>query len=93
MPEVLYGFNRLYITKPSKDVLLEFSPIEALSLSAYAKQNYLYKQNKESSDQQPPAKSLNLNMTKDEVPLNQIDIIPEKIEVKDSHIWKKKDMS
>jgi hypothetical protein len=43
MPEVFYGFNHLYVVRPSKDILLEFSPIEALSLSAFAKQQALYK--------------------------------------------------
>ena len=43
MPEVFYGFNRLYITNKSKDILLEFAPIEALSLSSFAKREALYK--------------------------------------------------
>jgi hypothetical protein len=38
MPEVFYGFNHLYIANPQKDVLLEFSPVPALSLSAFAAQ-------------------------------------------------------
>ena len=37
MPEVFYGFNRLYVTNPAKNVLLEFAPVEALSLSSFAK--------------------------------------------------------
>lgn len=35
MPEVFYGYNHLYITNPQKDLLLEFSPIDALRLSAF----------------------------------------------------------
>jgi hypothetical protein len=38
MPEVFYGFNHLYIINPTKDILLEFSSVDALSLSAFAKQ-------------------------------------------------------
>jgi hypothetical protein len=38
MPEVFYGFNHLYIANPLRDLLLEFSPVDALSLSAFAKQ-------------------------------------------------------
>jgi len=41
MPEVFYGFNRLYITLPVKDILLEFAPVEALSLASYAKREAL----------------------------------------------------
>lgn len=37
MPEVFYGFNRLYIANSAKDILLEFAPIEALSLAAFVK--------------------------------------------------------
>lgn len=36
--------------------------------------------------------ALSLDESSD-IKLNQIDLIPQKIEVKDSHIWKKKDMS
>lgn len=43
MPEVFYGFNRLYVTNPAKDVLLEFAPIEALSLSSFVKREVLKK--------------------------------------------------
>jgi hypothetical protein len=38
MPEVLYGFNRLYLANPAKDILIEFAPLEGLSLAGYAKQ-------------------------------------------------------
>lgn len=41
MPEVFYGFNRLYITNPTNNLLLEFSPVEALSLAAFAKREAL----------------------------------------------------
>jgi len=37
MPEVFYGFNHLYISNTKKDILLEFSPVNALSLAAFAK--------------------------------------------------------
>lgn len=43
MPEVFYGFNRFYITNPKQDILIEFAPICALSLSAYAKQKAFFK--------------------------------------------------
>jgi hypothetical protein len=43
MPEVFYGFNHLYITNEEKDVLLEFSPVPALSLSSFAFQKDMLK--------------------------------------------------
>lgn len=49
MPEVFYGFNRLYVVNPEKDILLEFAPIEALSLSSFAKRDALMKGKQEDS--------------------------------------------
>lgn len=66
MPEVLYGFNRFYIFNTDKDILLEFAPIEALSLSSFAKQNLLYKE-KSLQDQ---LAGLSLNLSEEEVKLN-----------------------
>lgn len=43
MPEVFYGFNRLYVVNAAKDILLEFAPIEALSLSGFVKREALSK--------------------------------------------------
>jgi hypothetical protein len=37
MPEVFYGFNHFYVCRPDKDLFLEFSPVPALSLSAFVK--------------------------------------------------------
>lgn len=83
MPEVYYGFNRLYIANQSKDILLEFSPLEALSLSAFAKRDALSKKKSEKSLEEM-MQALNLNLTNEELSLNQIDLIPDKIEVKDA---------
>ena len=41
MPEVFYGFNRLYIAHSDNNLLLEFSPIEGLSLASFAKREAL----------------------------------------------------
>ena len=89
MPEVLYGFNRLYITNAEKDLLLEFAPIEGVSLASFAKQKALIKE--KAIEQQFEGLSLNLN--EEELKLNQIDLIPKQLEVKDAAHWKKKDMS
>jgi hypothetical protein len=37
VPEVFYGMNHLLIAKPDRNILLQFSPINALSLSAFKK--------------------------------------------------------
>ncbi len=52
VPEVFYGLNHLYITKPDRDFLLEISPIDVLSLSSYAKrEHYLKHKEGEAADQ------------------------------------------
>ena len=37
--------------------------------------------------------SLSLNLKSEEIPLNQIDLVPKNIEVKEAQFWKNKDMS
>jgi len=51
MPEVFYGFNRLYVSNAAKNILLEFSPVEALSLAAFAKREALYAKGDKSLEQ------------------------------------------
>lgn len=98
MPEVFYGFNHLYIINPQKDILLEFSAVDALSLSAFAKQREHLKNG--STLESDFDKKVGVGSAKDssaavseEKQLNQIDLMPARIEVKDSTLWKKKDMS
>jgi hypothetical protein len=72
MPEVFYGFNRLYVVNKEKDLILEFSPLEGISLSSFAKQKLLFKE-KPVEDQ---LAGLSLNLNEEELKLNQIDLIP-----------------
>ena len=98
MPEVFYGFNHLYIINPTKDILLEFSAVDALSLSAFAKQREHLKAgldkefDKKAAIAEGGAGAPAKEDTEEKL-LNQVDLLPARIEVKDSNIWKKKDMS
>ena len=79
VPEVFYGFNHLYITKPDRDFLLEISPIDVLSMSSYAKREHYFKQKSgEVADQMA---GLSVQEVDSERALNLIDLIPKNIEV------------
>jgi hypothetical protein len=86
MPEVVYGYNRLYIVNPAKNLFLEFAPIEALRLTAFKHQNELFIE-KASTDLEGKMESLCLEED-DDKHLNYIDMIAKQIEVKDAIIWK-----
>ncbi len=98
MPEVFYGFNHLYISNPDKDVLLEFSPVPALSLSAFAFQKDMYKGTEAATLSERLEKQMTLSpeqkqLLEDDRQLNLVDVIPNQLVVKEAEIWMKKDMS
>jgi hypothetical protein len=94
MPEVFYGFNRLFVAKPGSDLLLEFAPVEALALASYSKrETMLNKQGEQERTLEQVFARLNLNFKSGEFALNLIDMIPKNIEVKEAEHWKGKDMS
>lgn len=97
MPEVFYGFNHLYVVCPGADVILEFSPVQALQLSAFAKQREMVKGagSLEEKVGKLDISGVSAAASHDEIEreLNRVDLQPERIEVKEAHIWKKKDMS
>lgn len=99
MPEVFYGFNHLYIANPSKDLLLEFSPVPALSLSAFVAQQRMLRSKGEASLAEGlsqlglGAEASVAAAVEEERKLNLVDIVPRLIEVKEANLWKKKDMS
>ena len=98
MPEVFYGFNHLYISNPDKDVLIEFSPVPALSLSAFAFQKDMYKGTEAATLSERLEKQMTLSpeqkqLLEDDRQLNLVDVIPNQLVVKEAEIWMKKDMS
>jgi len=79
VPEVFYGTNHLYIVKPDRDFLFEVSPVDALSLSAFAKRTNYLKSHEASLDN---IAGLSVTDIDPERSLNLIDMIPKNIEVK-----------
>ena len=91
MPEVFYGYNHFLVSCPDKDFLMEFSPAEALRLSAFKFQKEFFRDPKKEDDlAEEFKKKLELDS---ELKLNQVDMIPKLIEVKEAQFWKKKDTS
>lgn len=88
---MLYGFNRLLIINKEYDFAYSFSPIDALRMCKHDLQkksdlNYLAKQKE---DVAPGHDNLGIENNL----LNSINIQPDGIEVKGSHLWKDKDFS
>lgn len=78
MPEVFYGYNRLYIANPDKDIILEFSPIEALKLSAFENQKHAIKTSSSAAPKDSLASNVQDKLVIDEdAKLNTIDLIPQ----------------
>ena len=100
MPEVFYGFNHLYISNPQSDVLLEFSPVPALSLSSFAFQKDMLKGSDAAAtsladrlEKQMVLTSEQKQLLEEDRQLNLVDVIPGQMVVKEAALWKKKDMS
>lgn len=47
LPEVFYGKNMFLMTLASKDLLIEVSPVESISLSAYMKRDKYLRKNQD----------------------------------------------
>jgi len=78
VPEVVYGNNRLYVINQKANFFMEFAPVDALALSAFAKREELLK-SKATPDMTTEKK------------FNLIDVIPKTIKVKEAEHWKDKD--
>jgi type 2A phosphatase activator TIP41 len=90
---MLFGYNRLYLINKQKDFLYAFSPLDALRLCQYSEQQKHLLSNilaEEVAEGEAPASS---DSSEQERLLNSISMQPKPIEVKESKIWKQKDLS
>jgi hypothetical protein len=82
LPEVFYGKNKLIAVMPSKDLMIEICPVDAVSLTSFQKREaYL----------RPSADRRECTNAQDHKILNLVDMIPSTLEVKQAEHWKKKD--
>lgn len=84
LPEVFYGKNKLIATMPSKNLMIEICPIDAISLTSFIKREAYLKSTPEPR---------HCSVAQDKKVLNLIDMIPTMLEVKQAEHWKKKDTS
>jgi len=82
LPEVFYGKNRFYAVFPQKNFLLEIDPVETVSFSQFEKREKSLRTSTE-----PVVISLN------DTAFDITEVVPAPIEVLQSAIWKKKDVS
>ena len=82
LPEVFYGKNKFIALLPSKDLIIEICPVEAVSLTSFQKREaYL----------RTSADLRECSVDQDKKVLNLIDVIPVTLEVRQAEHWKKKD--
>lgn len=99
LPDIVFGYNRLYLVNKKRNFLYEFSPIDSLSLASYALREQRLHPDEREESKLPPESEENKEEEAsapeiDEVTmLNRIALIPEKVEVKMAAKWKDRDTS
>ena len=103
LPDILFGYNRMYFVNKKRNFLYEFSPIDSLSLSAFAlQQTRLHPDERKESteenkeiDQKEESKEEKIAIWEDSdfTKLNYIDLRPERVEVRQAEKWKDRDVS
>lgn len=83
LPDIVFGFNRLYFVNKKRNFLYEFSPIDSLSLSSFALQAKRIRTDEAEESKDETASE----------ELNVIDLLPERVEVKMAGKWKDRDTS
>jgi hypothetical protein len=87
---MIYSQNRLYFVHLDKDFAYSFSPLDALHLCLFKKQHELYLPYVSAPDDIAPAAAVDVSA---HILLNSVNLMPPRIEVQGSHVWKEKDMS
>lgn len=98
LPDILFGYNRLFFVNKKRNFLYEFSPIDSLSLSSFALQDIrLHPEEREEEKADPDQeeeKKEESHTGHDEITnLNRIDLKPAKVEVSMAAKWKDRDTS
>ena len=80
LPEVFYGNNHLYLTRPDCNFLLEVSAVDAISFASYAKREASLRNAAETP-------SVQIDASGDEQSINTIDSIPRNVKVREASVW------
>jgi hypothetical protein len=91
LPDIVFGYNRLYMVNKKRNFLYEFSPVDSLSLCAFSVQNKrVHPQDQEENKDEPAEEIKDADeFTK----LNFIDLRPARVEVIMADKWKDRDTS
>lgn len=91
LPDIVFGYNRLYMVNKKRNFLYEFSPVDSLSLCAFAVQKqHVHPEDLEESKDEPSEEAKDAEAS---TKLNFIDLRPARVEVMMAEKWKGKDTS
>jgi hypothetical protein len=95
LPDIVFGYNRFYFVNKKRNFLYEFSPIDSLSLTAFAVQNKRIHPDEleETKDVPMDDESPELLDDDEHSRLNRIDLKPARVEVSMAAKWKDRDTS
>ena len=80
LPEVFYGNNHLYLTRPDCNFLLEISAVDAISFASFAKREASLR----NAEETPCAE---IDASGNEQSINTIDVIPRSVKVREAAVW------
>ena len=103
LPDILFGYNRMYFVNKKRNFLYEFSPIDSLSLSAFANQQVRLHPDERKETTEEGKETQSKEECKEEIKsysedpeftkINYIDLRPERVEVRQAEKWKDRDTS
>lgn len=98
LPDIVFGYNRLYLVNKKRNFLYEFSPIDSLTLCSYAVQNKRLHPDEREETKDPEGEEGKEEPEEIKEPdeftkLNMIDLKPADIKVSMADKWKDKDTS
>jgi type 2A phosphatase activator TIP41 len=99
LPDIVFGYNRLFLVNKKRNFLYEFSPIDSLSLASFALQEQrLHPDEREEAKSTPESEDkieeeVSTPEIDEVIELNRIALKPERVEVKMAAKWKDRDTS
>ena len=93
LPDILFGYNRIFMVNKKRNFLYEFSPVDSLSLCSFA---FLNKRlhpdaREDAKEEETPAEEE--KEADERIALNRVDLKPANVQVSMASKWKDKDTS
>ncbi|CAI2375410.1 unnamed protein product [Moneuplotes crassus] len=93
LPDIVFGYNRIYMVNKKRNFLYEFSPIDALTLCSYAVQTKRLHPDQVEETKDEASMDEETKEVDQFTALNRIDLKPKNVEVSMADKWKDKDTS